>query len=349
MADQRLQETSRFAYMDLLRCGALYLVVLLHCINYTLTDPSLVGTLVWWLCDILNSAARMGVPLFFMISGALLLPDRRTLEPLSFYAKRLGRLLLPFLCWDILYFLENAYLQAQPPRLEQFFVELLTARGSKFHLWFVYKIVSIYLLLPFLKRILDHCHVREGLILLTVILLQPSILPLINLLPGIEIDLFGPPIDGRVGFFVLGWLLTRQDLPAWVRRMFYIGAVPAFLLNILGNGWLSAPGRLNFWFNDGCALTHFFTAGAVFLLAKEHLRLSGRPAALFRRVSDLSYGIYLAHALFLECLVWLLRPMGLGTALTNALCFAATSVTATAFIWLVAKVKPLGRLLAGTR
>lgn len=330
------QKTVR--YMDLLRCGALYLVVLLHSLSGTLANPSLMGTAVWWICDILNSAARMGVPLFFMLSGALLLSDERTLEPLPFYRKRFRRILPLFLCWDLLYFLENAYLQGVPLAPKQFLVELLTLRGSKYHLWFVYKIASIYLLLPFLKRILDHCRRRDAWLLLGVILLPSSVFPLLSLLPGVEIDLFGSLIDGRVGFFLLGWLLSQETPPKRAKQLLYAGGALAFLLNIFGNFWLSAPGQVNLWFNDGCALTHFLTSGAVFLLAKEHARPSPHLAGICRKLSGLSYRVYLSHVLFLDLSLLLLAGTGLGTAWTVALSFVMTSLAATGAAWILSKL-----------
>lgn len=320
-----------YAYLDLLRCGALYLVVLLHCVSGTLADASLVGTPVWWICDVLNSAARMGVPLFFMLSGALLLSDRRTLDPLPFYRRRLLRILPPFLCWDLIYFLEGVWLQGLDLSPARFFTELLTLRGSKYHLWFVYKIVSIYLLLPFLKYIVDHCRRRDVWLLLGVVLLQPSVLPLAGLLSGIRLDLFGAPVDGRVGFFLLGWLLFSETPPPRARKLLYGAGIAAFLLNVFGNAALSAPGQVHLWFNDGCALTHFLTAGAVFLAAKERVWISGRPAALCRRLSQWSYGVYLSHVLFLDLALVLLRRTGLGAARTLPALFLITSAAATAF------------------
>lgn len=324
-----------YEYLDVLRCGALYLVVLLHCISGTLADAALVGTPVWWVCNVLNSAARMGVPLFFMLSGALLLSDQRTLDPIPFYRRRMHKILLPFLCWDLIYFLEGAWLQGMALSPARFFSELLTLRGSKYHLWFVYKIVSIYLLLPFLKYILDHCRRRDAWLLLGVVLLQPSVLPLVSLLPGIHLDLFGTLVDGRVGFFLLGWLLFSEPPPPWARRLLYGGGILAFLLNIFGNAALSSPGQVNLWFNDGCALTHFLTAGAVFLAVKDQIRVSRGLAALCRRLSRWSYGIYLSHALFLDAAGLLLGKTRLGTAWTLLVSFLTASAAATAFAALV--------------
>ena len=126
------------AYLDVLRCLGMYLVILGHCFSGTLATPSMLGTPVWWICDILDGFFRMGLALFFVLSGALLLNNERTLDAVPFYTKRLKRLLVPFLCWDLVYFLENMVLQGRFPDPARFFTELLALRGSKYHLWFVY-------------------------------------------------------------------------------------------------------------------------------------------------------------------------------------------------------------------
>ena len=64
---------SRRGYLDVLRCLAIFLVIALHCTAGQIVRPELFGTRTWLACDIVNGFARMGVPLFFMISGFLLL------------------------------------------------------------------------------------------------------------------------------------------------------------------------------------------------------------------------------------------------------------------------------------
>lgn len=341
------------AYMDVLRCLGMYLVILGHCTSGTLATPSMFGTAVWWICDILGSVFRMGLAIFFVLSGALLLPNDQTLDALPFYAKRLKRLLVPFLCWDIVYFLENAVLQGRIPDPAQFLTELLTLRGSKYHLWFVYKIISIYLILPFLKRALDHCGLREQLLFLLVVLIPASILPLVNLLPFVQIDLFGAPIDGRVGYFIMGYILVRETPPPWVKRLLYGGGACSVVLDVLGNYWLSSPEKLNLWFSDGCALTHFLETGAVFLLARDLFgggsECPARKAVctLAGRLSKLSYGIYLCHVLFLDAAIRLLAGTSLGASRKIVFYFAFTAACATAAAWLLSKSRPLRRLFVG--
>ncbi len=152
--------SSRYAYIDLLRCLAAFLVILLHCIAGYTGNTVLFGTRTWWACDIINSFARMGVPLFFMVSGFLLLSSEKTDCVQTFYKNRVSRLCVPFLFWDIVYYFESCVLEGRSPGLLPFLNEL-TRQGSKYHLWFVYQIMALYLLMPFLKKIVDGSTRRE--------------------------------------------------------------------------------------------------------------------------------------------------------------------------------------------
>lgn len=346
-ADQR----PAYLYIDILRCTATYLVIALHCIASYFASSSLFGTPVWWVCNVVNSITRMGVPLFFMVSGFLLLSDKRELDIPSFYAKRLKKVLIPFLCWDIIYFLENCYLQAQPLDFRQFLLELLAQRGSKYHLWFIYKIIAIYLLIPFLKKILNHCKLREQILLLLVVMLQPTIFPFINTVQSaVHID-FGSLIEGRIGFFILGYILGTYDFSSLQKRILYLGGIVGFLLNIWGSFYYSSPQEMNLVFNDGCALTHFLTAGAFFLWVKEHCGTTGSNTGviprLSRRISELSYGIYLSHVLLLDCFIYYVRglPNALGASRSILVFFAGTALCSTLLAFLLSKSTRLRKLL----
>ena len=63
----------RIPYLDALRCLAIFLVVLLHNDAPVVVNTACYGRPSWYLCMFLDGAVRLGVPLFFMISGSLLL------------------------------------------------------------------------------------------------------------------------------------------------------------------------------------------------------------------------------------------------------------------------------------
>ena len=78
---------------DLLRIAAAA-VVCLHASAGVVLNP--LDTLPqWWAGNIGDAASRWSVPLFVMVSGALLLNDNRSFTPMQFYTRRAARLLIP--------------------------------------------------------------------------------------------------------------------------------------------------------------------------------------------------------------------------------------------------------------
>ena len=122
----------RIPYLDALRCLAIFLVVLLH-------NDAPVG------------AVRLGVPLFFMISGCLLLGKPETAEPAAFYRKKLPRLLAPLAVWNVIYHWTNAWQFHTDTGLLALLQKAFN-RGTGYHMWYIYVLLGLYLLCPFLKR-----------------------------------------------------------------------------------------------------------------------------------------------------------------------------------------------------
>lgn len=334
------------SYLNALRVGAIYLVVLLHAVAPGLKDLTRFGSGTWWACDLIDYATRAGVPLFFMLSGFLLLSDERTLDLGYFYRRRLGRLLPPFLIWDVFYYLFGCFSGGSTPALLPFLQEL-TGRGSGYHLWFVYQIMAIYLLVPFLKRIVDHCKERELWVLLGVILLPTTVFQALNFFQSyVYFDSFLPLMEGYVGFFLFGYLLGRSSPGRGARICLYLGGVAGWIIGAVVNFLSSSPDTLNLALSGGYTFTHYLTAGALFVLARQVMERcrSERTAAALSRLSKLSFGVFFIHPLILKLAVWL-TPDGLHPLAAMGLQFIFTALGSTGCIYLLSKIKPLKRLL----
>src|ERR1700749_2914497 len=84
-----------------LRLLALYAVIILHCSSPLLAGYGKVPASDWWVGDFFNAITRFAVPVFVMITGALLL--NRDYEIGDFLKKRLTRVVVPFLFWSLVY------------------------------------------------------------------------------------------------------------------------------------------------------------------------------------------------------------------------------------------------------
>lgn len=338
----------RVPYLDVLRSCAIYLVIALHCGAGFYSQPALFGTGAWWLCNICSSFVRMGVPLFFMISGCLLLSDPKTAEIGPFYRKRIGKLMAPFLVWDVIYFLEQCAVSGEGIRPGLFFQEL-ARQGSRYHLWFVYQIIGIYLLLPFLKRLVDHCTEGELAVLLAVVLLQPTFLRFLNVVqPAVQFAPFLALMEGYVGFFLAGYLLGSCKVTPGRRRLVYAGGAVGLLGGIAGNYLLSSPEHLNMVFAEGYSVTQYLTAGACFLLARELApKLPGRALGAAEKLSGLSFGIYLAHVLVLDVIQAVWNRLGFAPEPVPRMLgsFFAVSLLTTAGVYVLSRLPVLRRAL----
>lgn len=337
--------SSTLTYLDLLRGGAAYLVVLLHCITPYLTSGTLFGGKTWWLCDLLTPLVRTGVPLFFMMSGFLLLRDPRTLDIAGFYKRRFARLAAPFFFWDVFYFLTNCLLAHQTPSPLLFLRELFN-QGSKYHLWYLYQLAGLYLLAPFLKRIVDACSKKQLLVFLLVILTPTSLFRLLNILQScVTVSPFKALVEGYAGFFLLGYILGHFDFSKRQRAVIYLLGIVGYLLGAVGNYLTSSPGYMALLFNEGYAINHFLTAAALFTLAR-HLphRLLEALSAPAGFLAKTSLGVYLIHPFVLTLLssrVQLASP-----ALTLTLHFLLTSLVSLLASWLMGKLPLLNRTVS---
>lgn len=82
--------------INLMRTLAIFMVIVVH----VCAAPFKVMDASWLSINVVDSLARWCVPVFFMLSGALLLGKD---EPLSVLKKRIIKIILPLIFWSYVY------------------------------------------------------------------------------------------------------------------------------------------------------------------------------------------------------------------------------------------------------
>lgn len=338
---------TRYPHLDLLRMIAIYLVILLHCMAPYCADARFYGTHSWWCFLILNGFCRASVPLFLMISGFLTLNGPPIISIREFYRKKIRRLLVPFLFWDVVYFFLACYNESVTPTVSVFLRELVN-RGSEYHLWFVYELTALYLLAPFLKKLTEHCSDKELWGLLLLVLTPTAILPLINTIFSVYIAPLPVLFEGYVGYFLFGYLLQRTTLTRKQRCLVYLGALVGLLINIIGNNYFSSEEGVAFKFNSGYLLNRYLVAAGLFVLMRQLTTAPGaflqKLCGLGRRLSKISYGIYLVHVMILELYTEHALPFSLAPA-PELLLTAVIVATITTAVCILLSHIPVARRL----
>ena len=157
-------------YLDNARIVAILAVITLHVSGDFLLVGE-VGEASWWLANVIESATRWCVPVFVMISGALLLDPAKHESSSEFYKKRLHRVGLPLVFWSFFFLSWIA--------IQQWFIwgyvdfvlllENLLAGTPYYHLWYLYMVIFLYLFTPLLRVVVKQTS-RPTLIFFTLVM-----------------------------------------------------------------------------------------------------------------------------------------------------------------------------------
>jgi surface polysaccharide O-acyltransferase-like enzyme len=155
---QEIVRTTRIQYIDILRVLSMLSVVFLHTAAGSLRGN--ISSLTWHTANTLTSLMGISVPVFFMISGALLLSSEKTLSLEFTFKKRLPKVILPLITWSVTavfyYALLNYIIHGSinwGMVTDKF--QNITGRPVTVHLWFMYALIPLYLLSPVLKKLMD--------------------------------------------------------------------------------------------------------------------------------------------------------------------------------------------------
>ena len=166
--------THREIWIDWLRVTACFLVMATHSCEpfYLGGEGSLILTKAdaFWMA-ILNVLPRACVALFVVASSYLQFPLHYTTG--EFFRRRAARILIPFAVWSIVY----ALIWGEP--VQNFKDLLLNFNYAAGHLWFVYMLVGLYLVMPLLSPWAEKVGKRELQVYLALWLFT-TLIPLIR-------------------------------------------------------------------------------------------------------------------------------------------------------------------------
>ena len=217
-------KTQRVVFLDLIRMAAILLVITQHAWSGLRLDEPAAGDVRY----IYQELVVMGVPLFFMLSGALMLGGK-PLPIAQFLSRRLKRLLVPY---------------------------LLSGKINPSY-WYIFVLIGLYLLTPFMQRALSTPRGKRltqyGLILWFAWLALRVYYPQFG-----SIHYYNASAFMYMGFFLCGYYCVRYLTDERTNRRFgLVGFVLAYILNV----W----GMMN---GANTALVHTLAIISLFLLLK---------------------------------------------------------------------------------
>lgn len=376
------QKNQHIVWLDVVRFIAMFTVVCCHCTDpfnfYPGTAPNIGEIKLWG--AIYGSVLRPCVPLFVMITGALLLPVRG--DASTFYKKRIPRVFYPFLIWSVLYNLFpwiTGLLGLNPQIILDFFpyageevmqqsfsvsLEYILMIPFNFsilavHMWYIYLLIGLYLYLPVFSAWVEKAAERAKLMFLLawgVTLLLPYYYQFVsNYLWGTcSWNSFGMlyAFAGFNGYLLLGHYLKNLE---WSLKKTLAIGIPMFAVGyavtFLGFRHITAlpeytDEMLELFFTY-CSLNVVMMTIPVFMLAKKVKVNSERMKKALANLTVCGFGIYMIHYFFTGPSVVLMRainmPIGLQIPVAAILAFAVSW----GLVWLIYRTGKVAKYIVG--
>ena len=353
-------------WLDVVRFVAMFTVVCCHCTDpfnfYPGTAPNIDEIKLWG--AIYGALLRPCVPLFVMITGALLLPVRG--EVSVFYKKRIPRVLWPFLIWSVIYNLFpwiTGLLGIKPEIILDFFpysgeevmrqslsisLDYIAQIPFNFsivdvHMWYIYLLIGLYLYLPVFSAWVEKASDKAKLWFLgawAVTLLLPYYNQFVAqyLWGTCSWNAFGMfyYFAGFNGYLLLGHYLRNLD---WSLGKILAIGLPMFVIGyavtFFGFRYITAlpeysDEMLELFFTY-CSLNVVMMTIPVFMLCK---KVSFRSEGIKKALANLTlcgFGIYMIHYFFTGPSVLLVRALGVPLGIQ----IPVASVMAFGVSWLI--------------
>ena len=153
------EQENKKIHIQFLRILSMFLVLFNHTETkgftlYTLEQ----GTILHWIYLLFAIFVKIAVPIFFMISGALLLPKEESIKEL--FQKRVLRIVIALIGCHFVHYIYFLGRKITLFSFSHFFERVYTGKGV-LALWFLYAYLAFLIILPFLRKLIKSMKEKE--------------------------------------------------------------------------------------------------------------------------------------------------------------------------------------------
>ncbi|WP_265504949.1 acyltransferase [Providencia rustigianii] len=270
-----------------------------------------------WLSSMTYTAiSRYCVPVFFMISGAMILGKNDTIK--EFFIKRINKIFIPLVAWSLIYYFFFSWILGNDITIKGILISLLV-KPAAIHLWFLYAIIGFYLIA------LMYMYIREDkkkiifAYYTSIWFLIGSLVPFIRVyIPSIPWDLGTPYFYNETyqllnysGYFIAGYLLLNVTT---IRNRSYLSiftfiasAIAMLFLFILDS--TKAQSTIQYAGEFRYPLSAIMAFSIFFLFANKESFHNKKISNIISKIADVTFGIYLCHVIIITGVVHFIIPI----------------------------------------
>lgn len=304
----KLENRDRILYSDILRTFTIYAVLIIHICG--VRWYSTIGTSEWYVLNTFMTMLRWCIPVFFMLSGVIILDPKYDLTLKKLYTKTLPRLVVALIFWAVLYRtlspITSLILNIKEVTLDDWkriYMEIIFDIPWH-HLWFMYAIISIYILAPLIRVFTANAEKKHYFYFLILYFVFGSVIPKINAAYNVHISFGIYELYSYTGYFIAGYFFSKYDLTTIQKKILYTAGIFTFVWMLFWSTYIAAiENSLSTHYFENIGPLTMIAAFFVFVLAKNFINNSTKIQRFKNNkyitlLASCSLGIYLAHDLF---------------------------------------------------
>ena len=293
--------TTRIKYYDNLKFIAFIMVIVIHVGSRYLYDGNVsIGSATGTFINISYCLSRACVPIFFMVSGALIYKGK-DINIKNFYKNKFFNIVIPFLVIATFTFLIDSRNDINFVSINDFIRSMLEEKYT-FHFWYIYSLIQILLLAPFLKMVVQKCSKKEFLTLIIVLFAGTCLVTSIDDIfllfrDSLDMKLF-PNIFCYIGYTYLGHYLASNEISKKNYNIFLILSLISMIYMGLCTYYISKYANFEIFYRY-TTLNVLFPSISMFLIFKKFFN----KEFFYTKLTKFTYYSYLVHILILNFFV----------------------------------------------
>lgn len=336
--------------LDLLRLFALLSVISAHCLGMGGANDIPVNDPARQILIFFDSIATWQVPIYVMISGRFFLDPARGVSKTKII-KSIKRIVIAFVFWNtiyqVFYILSNSY-----SGLNWKGITTQAVLGP-YHFWYLFMIVGMYAITPFLRKITEDKKLMEYFIIVFFVFQclegYGEYIPIVgdiivNLLRKTNFHF----AIGYSGYYILGFYLNKFKISEKKELFLYVSALALVVITSYATIHRSVLEGINTEFYIGYLKPNIIiVASAIytfFVKRVSKIDFGLRLSYWISKLSEYSFGVYLIHALIIELLGYIgFSPVIITPFIMQPLVVMISFIITNIVVWMIRGIPVIGK------
>lgn len=289
--------------LEMLRIIACFFVIVNHTIDQVFLSKT--PSITWFISLIYFFMSKIAVPLFVMISGAVLLGKQETYKEL--FKKRILRIILVIIIFS---FINSLVFNGKLPADIISFLKHIYIQPTPLAYWYLYMYLGLLVMLPIIRKMVSNFENKDYIYFSIIWAIAIGIMPILNKYYNIEYPTYFfeiPIFSGYIIYFILGYFIENKLEEKYINKkiaiILSIFSIICIALSVILTYYEYIYNNNSYLFMDNIKfITVAVPTIGVFYLCK--YKILNKNSNIFEKtvtiIGSCTFGIYLLSEIFVQ-------------------------------------------------